>query len=559
MPVPQVKNRRRILCVFPQYSRSFGTFHHAYQFFPDTRAFMPPQGILTIAAYLPKSWEVRVVDESVRPVTDDDLRWCDAVLGSGMHVQRAHLDRIADRAHAFGKICALGGSSVSAAPEYHPKWDILHVGEMGDATDKVIAHLDRTLERPAKQIVYETSERLPIDDFPIPSYDLIDFKDYMLVNIQWSSGCPYTCEFCDIPELYGRNPRYKSPERLIRELEAIVAKKPLGAVYFVDDNLIGNKKAIKQLLPHIIEWQKKNGYPLRFGAESTLNIATDKKLLELFREAYITDVFFGIESPDETTLESIDKEHNMRMPLLEAVKTINSYGIELHAGIILGLDNDKEDSAEKILKFIEDANIPLLAINVIYALPRTPLWRRLDKEGRLIPTLHVTESNVRFKLPAEVVMEQWRKVVVEAYKPDALYKRYRYNIINTYPNRKRVPLSDVQKSWPAVRMGLFALSTILVKVGMRSHYRAEFWQMARELAAEGRIDHLIYIGALAHHLIQFGEDVASGLARACFYTERQFDDAHEDAVPKTTWERWFKGLGISVSQQRKKAAPQAWA
>ncbi len=515
----QPQERRKILCVNSRYTRTFGTFHHAYQFFPDTVAFMPPQGLLTIVSYLPKEWEVRFIDENVRIPTDEDYEWCDAVLASGMHVQRKHLANIADRAHQFGKIAVLGGPSVSACPEYYPTFDILHCGEMGDATDQIIAHLDRTVERPEKQVVYTTTDRLPLDDFPIPAYDQIDFSHYFVLNIQWSSGCPYTCEFCDIPELYGRNPRLKSPERICRELDAILAKNPVGAVYFVDDNLIGNKKAAKQLLPHIIEWQKKNGYRLRFGAEMTLNVAQDPALLELMREAYFTDIFFGIESPDEETLESIDKGQNLRMPILEAVKNINSYGIELHAGIILGLDNDKEDAPDKILKFIDEAKIPLLAINVIYALPKTPLWRRLEEEGRLIPTSEVEESNVVFKLPAELVMDQWRRVIDAVYSPEALHARYRHNIVHTYPNRKKLSISRYHFTWQMMRIAGFSLGTIFYKLGLRGHYRTAFWKMAIELLREGRIDHLIYIGSMGHHLIKFAEDVRSGEVKACFYTE----------------------------------------
>jgi hopanoid C-2 methylase len=519
----RAKNRRRILCIFARYSRTFGTFHHAYQFFPDAVAFMPPQGMLTVAAYLPDEWEVRFVDENVRLATDDEYRWCDAVLASGMHVQRPHLDAIAARAHSFGKVAVLGGPSVSACPDYHPTYDILHLGELGDATDELIAHLDRSVERPPKQVLYKTDERLPLDDFPLPAYDQIDFASYFVLSIQFSSGCPYSCEFCDIPELYGKNPRLKSPDRVCRELDAILARRPLGGIYFVDDNLIGNKRAARGLLERLIEWQRENGYPLRFGAECTLNLAQDPELLSLMREAYFTDIFFGIESPDEDTLESIDKPQNVRMPILEAVRIINDHGIELHAGIILGLDNDGPDAAEKILRFIEQANIPLLAVNVLYALPRTPLWRRLEEEGRLIPTADVDQSNVVFKLPAEQVLAQYRRVVEEAFTPEALYRRYRHNVAHTYPRRKRLPLSGRYVSWQAARLGSFALFTIFTKLGLQGHYRRQFWTVALELLRAGRIDHLIYIASMGHHLISFRDDVRKSRLDACFYSERSID------------------------------------
>lgn len=227
---PNVKNTRRILCVFPRFSPCFASFHHAFPFFPGTVAFMPPQGILTIAAYLPKKWQVRVIDENATPLTAADIRWADAVMVSGMHVQRRRMAEIAELAHAAGKIAIAGGSSVSGCPEYHPDFDLLQVGELGDSTDDIIAYLDATTERPKAQQVFTTQKRLEIDDFPIPAYDKIDLHKYMVLNIQWGSGCPFTCEFCDIPELYGRRTRTKSVPRLLAELDTIMRQRPVGGI-----------------------------------------------------------------------------------------------------------------------------------------------------------------------------------------------------------------------------------------------------------------------------------------------------------------------------------------
>jgi radical SAM superfamily enzyme YgiQ (UPF0313 family) len=515
-----MRNRRKVLCIFARYTKTFGTFFHAYQFFPDTVALMPPLGMLTIAAYLPEHWDIRFVDENVRLPTDEDYQWCDVVLASGMHVQRTHLENIAGCAHRFGKVAVLGGPSVSAAPEYYPMFDILHCGELGNATDELIAHLEITVERPDAQMVFTTKDRLSLEEFPIPAYHLIDISHYFAVSIQWSSGCPYSCEFCDIPELYGKNPRFKSSERLIRELDAILAMNPFTGVYFVDDNLIGNNKAAKNMLFHLAAWQKKNGYRLRFAAEATLNLAQHPQILELMREAYFVELFFGIESPDAETLQSIDKDQNVRMPILEAVKIINSYGIELFAGIILGLDNDGPDTADKIIKFVEAANIPKIACNVLYALPKTPLWRRLEAEGRLIPTAETLDSNVVFKLPTEEVMAQWRKVVTTLYSPRALHRRYRHNVVNTYSRRKKLPLGGFQVTPKLAWTGIYALSTIFVKLGLLGTYREAFWKMAIESILEGSLDHMVYVAVQGHHTIKFAEDVRDGVVKACFYTER---------------------------------------
>src|SRR6516165_978379 len=203
---------RRILCVFPRYTSAFGTWEHAYPLTDGVQAFMPPQGLLLIAAYLPEQWPVRFVDENLRAATRKDFEWADVVLVSGMHIQRKQMNDICDRAHEFGLAVAIGGPSVSACPDYYPSFDYLHVGELGDATDELIARLARDTARPDQQVVLTTKDRVAMTEFPIPAYELAELKKYLLGTIQYSSGCPYQCEFCDIPALYGRNPRIKTPQ-----------------------------------------------------------------------------------------------------------------------------------------------------------------------------------------------------------------------------------------------------------------------------------------------------------------------------------------------------------
>src|SRR5882724_3274215 len=412
--------RRRILCVYPVYARSFGTFQHAYPFFGGlVRAFMPPQGLLAVAAYLPPEWEVRFVDENSRPATDDDFRWADAVFVSGMHVQRPRIHDVIARAHAHGRPVVLGGPSVSGCPEYYLDADVLHLGELGDATDRLIEYLDHHGGRPHHQLRYETAERLPLAAFPTPAYELIRLREYFIANIQFSSGCPYSCEFCDIPALYGRNPRLKTPAQVLGELDEIAAT-GATSVYFVDDNFIGNQKAALELLPHLVAWQTRHRYPLRFACEATLNIAKNERVLELMREAGFITVFCGIETPEADALHAISKDQNLRMPILDSVKRLNSYGLEVVSGIILGLDTDGPQTADHIVEFIRASNIPVLTINILYALPKTPLWKRLEAEGRLLSG-EGRESNVEFKLPYETVREMWRRCITAAYTPEAVY------------------------------------------------------------------------------------------------------------------------------------------
>ena len=226
-------------------------------------------------------------------------------------------------------------------------------------------------------------ERLPLTDFPIPSYELIDGRRYFIGSIQFSSGCPYRCEFCDIPALYGRQPRLKTPEQILAELDALLAAGIKTSIYFVDDNFIGNKKAVRQLLPHLVAWQKRRGFPVQLCCEATLNIAKSPEILALMREAYFCTVFCGIESPELAALDAMRKSQNRAVPLLDAIATINSYGIEVVSGIILGLDTDTSQTADRLIEFIDQSRIPMLTINLLQALPKTPLWDRLQTAGRI--------------------------------------------------------------------------------------------------------------------------------------------------------------------------------
>ncbi len=514
------RHSRRILCVFPAYSPSFGTFEHAYPLMGgNVRAFMPPQGILVVAAYLPATWEVRFIDQNVRQATDADYRWADAVIVSGMHIQRPQIERINRLAHRYGKLTALGGPSVSGCPEYYPDFDLLHLGELGDATDAMIAYIDQHNERPQAQIRFETQERLPLDEFPVPAYHLVEMKNYFLANVQFSSGCPYNCEFCDIPALYGSNPRLKTPEQVTAELDAMLRSGNPGAVYFVDDNFIGNRRAVGELLPHLIAWQKRNGYPIQFACEATLNIAQSPKILEQMREAYFCTVFCGIETPEPEALKSISKTHNLSMPILEAIKKLNSYGMEVVSGIIMGLDTDTPDTPKRILEFIRHSQMPMLTINLLHALPRTPLWDRLEREGRLVFD-EARESNVEFRLPHDQVVEMWRQCISTAYSPEFLYERFAYNLVHTYPNRITVPNSPERTSWDNIVKGVTLLSNIFWQVGILGDYRETFWKMAAPALQAGKIEELIHVALVSHHLISFARECASGQESASFYSQK---------------------------------------
>jgi radical SAM superfamily enzyme YgiQ (UPF0313 family) len=490
--------------------------HYAYPLMDGAKAFMPPQGILVVAAYLPKSWEVRFVDENIAAAQDSDFQWADAVFISGMHVQHGNICKINDRAHAFGKLTVLGGPSVSACSEWYPDLDLLHVGELGDATDRLVARLDESVARPETQETYTTVERLPLPAFPCPAYHLINLRDYFLASIQFSSGCPYRCEFCDIPELYGRSPRLKTPRQVTAELDAMLARGNPGAVYFVDDNFIANQKSTLELLEELVRWQKARGYPVQFACEATLNLAQVPAAMELMREACFGTVFCGIETPEEDALHLIHKQQNLRQPILEAVRTLNGYGLEVVSGMIIGLDSDTPETGEQILKFIEASNIPMLTINILHALPKTPLWRRLEAAGRLVSS-EGRESNVEFRMPYQTVVDMWLKCIAEAYTPEAIYRRFEHQIAHTYCNRKPLPITRARLNLANIKKGLTILAHLFWRVGRRADYRRCFWKTAWPTLSRLRIEELIHTAVVSHHMILFARDCARGDAEKCFY------------------------------------------
>ena len=506
---------RNILCVFPRYTPSFGTFHHSYELLGGVRAFMPPQGLLLIANYLPDSWRVRFVDENRQPATTEDFQWADAVFVSGMHVQRPHIEEIFERAHRWDRPVAIGGPSASGCPEMYPDADYVHVGEMGDATDRLIELLDTTEGRPEKQVLLTTEERLPLSSFPMPAYDLISIPEYFLASVQFSSGCPFTCEFCDIPALYGRNPRLKTPEQVIAELDRL----RIGgaqSVYFVDDNFIANPKAAENLLPHLIAWQKRHRYPLRIACEATLNIAKSERILALMREAGFVTIFCGIETPEPEALHAMSKSQNLRLPILDAVEKINAYGMEVVSGIIIGLDTDTPDSGDRIVQFIRESHIPILTMNVLYALPKTPLWTRLERAGR-IRNEAGRESNVDFLMPYETVLGMWRHCIGAAYEPDFLYARYTHQQEHTFRHRLRYPIDPRRLSPANVRRGLGIFARLFWRLGLRGRYRREFWRMTFRMLGTGRFEQYVHSTVVSHHLIEFARESLAGLTESSFY------------------------------------------
>jgi len=487
---------------------------------------MPPQGLLVIANYLPASWEVRFIDENITRAKRTDFEWADVVFATGMHIQSGQIHDICGRAKAAQKVTVLGGPSVSAAPETYPDYDYLHCGELGDATDELIARLDETIAAPATPLRLSTVARLPLSDFPLPAYNMVRLDKYLLGTLQFSSGCPYQCEFCDIPNLYGRQPRMKSPQQLIAELDFILSQKAYPAtLYFVDDNFIGNRKATREMLPHLIEWQKRNDYPMTFACEATLNIAKQTKLLEMMREARFDAVFVGIETPELGALKAMHKEHNASLPMLEAIQTLNRYGLEVVSGIILGLDSDTAATEGHLKDFIDCSQIPMLTMNLLQALPKTPLWDRLARADRIVDDDKL-ESNVRFLRPYEEVVAIWRRCIAHAYEPARLYARFMHQIQATYANRLSAPAGG-RLTRANLKRGAILIFNLLFRVGLLADYRRPFWRMAWQAIKRGQIESLFGVGFISYHLVEFSREALRGDQNASFYSARARETIQE--------------------------------
>jgi radical SAM superfamily enzyme YgiQ (UPF0313 family) len=512
------EHTRRVLCVFPKYASSFGTFNYSFPLMTSVKAFMPPQGLLLIAQLMPAQWQVRFIDENTEPATEDDMRWADAVFTSGMHIQRESICDIISRARRAGRNVILGGPSASSAPEWYPEADIIHIGEAGDATFELFELIDQTPAPPPQQVIMRTSQRLPMTEFPPPAYHLIDLRNYFLCSVQFSSGCPNPCEFCDVPILYGRIPRHKTPKQIVGELD-ILAAGGAPSVHFIDDNFIADQNATRELLDHLVAWQDKWDCQVRLSCEATLSLSLHPDILERMRESYFTNIFCGIESPEAEALRAMKKTVNLQRPILDAIDTLNSYGMEVAVGLIMGLDTDTEQTPHVLADFIRASQTPVHTLNILYALPKTPLYNRLEKAGRIISD-EGRDSNIKFLRPYEEVVSDWLDLISKVYEPEALYQRYATQAVKTYPNRRR-PRFPLRQATPRnLRRAFSILSRLIWRVGIRSDYRMVFWRMFRTQLRQGFIENIFQIALVAHHLINYTRDTVAGRIHACHFAPR---------------------------------------
>ena len=415
-----------VLMIYPRFqANTFWNFTEACKLL-NARYPTVPLGLMTVAAMLPAHWNVRLVNRNTEDVTEADFAWADMVMTGGMINQQLDTLRVIDLAQKHGKPVIVGGPDATSSPAIYKAADFRVLGEV----EGIIAQFVAAWAAGERSGTF-VAEKFTIDvtKTPPPRFDLLKTEHYMYVGVQYSRGCPFTCEFCDIIELYGRVPRTKTPEQMLAELQALYDLGYRGHVDFVDDNLIGNRKSLRIFLPELIAWQEAHSYPFEFSTEASLNLADDHDLLELMRKANFFAVFVGIESPDPDTLVHTKKKQNTRRNIAESVHKLYAAGMFVTAGFIVGFDTERLSIADAMADLIEDAAIPVAMVGLLYALPNTQLSRRLEKEGRLHPghgrmteetgdqcTLGLNYDSLR---PERDVLLDYRRVLERIYDPAA--------------------------------------------------------------------------------------------------------------------------------------------
>src|SRR5258705_1982216 len=455
----------KVLLVNPEFPDTYWSFRHALPF-EHKRCAFPPLGLLTVSALLPKAWERRLVDLNVRALKSSAIEWADIVFVTGMLVQKESVHEVVRRCKELGKRVVLGGPYVTTTIEDLPTVDHIFLGE----AETTLPQFIEDLERGEAKRTYQAAERPPLATTPVADFALANMKRYSAMSVQYSRGCPFNCEFCDIIEIYGRVPRTKSNQQMLSEFDALFRLGWRGTVFIVDDNFIGNKKNVRRLLPEITEWQERNGFPFSFLTEASVNLADDDELLADMQRAGFRRVFLGIETPGEESLKEAQKSQN-RGDLLESVKKIQGYGMEVMAGFIVGFDNDPDDIFARQIRLIRDSAIPLAMVGLLTALPDTQLWRRLKKEGRLVAESrgNNTSDSLNFvpKMDPHRLIEGYRSIMRTIYNPREYYERAAECL-------SRVSTAAPESNHCGLLYGITALTRIVIRLGVLDKERREF-------------------------------------------------------------------------------------
>ena len=455
-------NRTRCLLVHPGFSNN-GFFNYSdVARFVGAKYSATPLGMLTVAALFPQHWQFRLVDENVRPLVDADLEWADVVLTGGMLTQQECVVTTIQRGHDHGKAVVVGGPDPTSQPRVYNQADFLVLGE-GEVT---IPLLIEDMGRDVRSGVYRSDLRADMAEAVVPRFDLVRFADYMRVGVQFSRGCPYNCEFCDIIERFGRTPRTKSAAHMVAELQALYDLGYRGHVDLVDDNLIGDKSKAIEMLQAIGGWSRHHGYPFYFSTEASINLAKEDELLGLMRENDFRYIFVGIESPEEDVLVEAHKVQNRRVSAVDAVRTLASHGIIVNGGFVLGFDSETEHTAGKMIDLIQETGICSALVSTLTALPNTQLSRRLAREGRLFAgglmladgaaDVDQTTGGLNYATarPRAAILRDQVNIFRQIYDPARYYDRILNTATHLVPHRRYRPgfVRSLKLAWGFLRV-----------------------------------------------------------------------------------------------------------
>ncbi len=459
----------KILLVYPKHPDTFWSFKYALRFISKKAAF-PPLGLLTVAAMLPPEWEMRLTDMNIKPLKDRDVQWADYVFISAMSIQRESVKRIINRCKSLGTKIVAGGPLFTAFREEFQDVDHLVLNE----AEITLPQFLRDLRNGEAKKLYTSEGWADVTTTPIPLWELADLEHYSSMNIQYSRGCPYDCEFCDITALYGRIPRTKTKEQVLSELDSLVANGWKSDVFIVDDNFIGNKLKLKrEILPALIRWMNGKRHPFALSTEVSVNLADDEELMRMMVQAGFDAVFVGIESPNEESLVECKKIPNKNRNLLASVKKIQESGLRVNGGFIVGFDNDPATIFQRLTDFIQESGIITAMVGLLNAPKGTRLYQRLHNEGRILENSSGdnTDLSINFipRMNRDALIEGYRKILRSIYSPKQYYARVRQFLKNYHPTQVRV--FRFQMNY------LNALLKSMVVLGVVGKERVQYWKL----------------------------------------------------------------------------------
>ena len=459
-----------ILLVYPQYPDSFWSFKNVMQFI-SKKATVPPLGLITVSAMLPKTWKKKLVDMNVSALQKADIIWADYVFISAMYIQKESVDRVIKECLKYETPIIAGGPLFTQDFENYPLIDHFILNE---AEITMPLFLDDLAAHKTPRHVYQTNEFADLTKSPAPDYCLLSAKDYVVMNVQVSRGCPFSCDFCEITSLLGHKVRMKSNLQIIEELEILYNLNWRGPVLIVDDNFIGNKFEVKNhLLPAMKQWMQDHKYPFTFNIQSSINLADDDELMSLMAATGFTSTFVGIETPDEDSLQECNKSQNKNRDLLNSVKKIQNAGLQVSGGFIVGFDTDTPSVFQKQIDFIQQSGIVSAMVGLLNAPKNTVLYKRLKAENRLTAESsgNNTDSSMNFvpKMDTSELLLGYKKIIQNIYSAKPYYKRIRQFLLNY----KKLHAGRQTKDFPF----LFGFIKSVIIIGIVNRGRSEYWKL----------------------------------------------------------------------------------